>query len=635
MALRKTNIEARIAEINNRIAELPKGNISYHIKFSDRFDTLMQIEERRRLEDEKHLIEKYAQYINLVVARNPYLKNKGGLGGQDFEYIIKENYFYADKTHFIKEWIDSGEIISLIVRPRRFGKTLMLSMMECFFSVRYADKKWLFENLSIGRDKKVMELQGTMPVIFMSFAGIKGQTFENACNDLCSDISFLYREHDYLLQSANISDVEKQQFHDIIVRSYKGDCSVIRDAFKNLCELMYLHYGQKPLFLLDEYDTPMIEAYVHGYWDEMSALMHEIFNRTFKTNRCIGKTVMTGITKITKESLFSDLNNVSVNTITSGRYADCFGFTEEEVMTALQLRDWEELAAVKEWYDGYTICGVKDIYNPWSVSYYLSHRVLQPYWTNSGGTKLIEDIIQHGSMKLLHEIETLMMGESLHKEFYEHFSFRDLDKDEQNIWPLLLASGYVKADNVVSDQRIECDLSFTNKETRIAFMYIFSRWNETSYEYRSFCDSFLKGDLEKMNECMNQIAMSVISIYDVGRKPSEKAPERFYHGFVLGLLLPLEKKFKITSNRESGLFRYDVMFKPKNNQYDAIIVEFKVRDEKKEGSLEETARAALDQINEKNYAQELINEGIEEDRIRKYGFAFEGKRVLISADMRV
>ncbi len=554
------------------------------------------------------------------------------IGIQKFNEIIENDYFYVDKTLFIKEWWENGDSVTLITRPRRFGKTLTMSMAEQFFSVKYAGRSDLFEGLSIWNVEKYRDLQGVFPVISLSFANVKESTYHSARKKIYQMLAELYADHTFLLESDVLEEADKAYFRRVSVQMDDVDAAV---AIHNLSKYLCRYYGKNVIILLDEYDTPMQEAYVAGFWDEFVGFIRNLFNATFKTNPWLERALMTGITRVSKESVFSDLNNLHVVTTTSNYYTDSFGFTQEEVEQALLEYNlaWQK-DDVKDWYDGFVFGRQKGIYNPWSIINFLKNLEYATYWANTSSNSLINKLIREGSADIKMRMEDLLLGNVLHTQLDEQIVYNQLDHSQSAIWSLLLACGYLKAENFAVNMksgRKEYDLLLTNKEVHIMFSQLIQGWfADRTPAYNDFIKALLWGDVDAMNEYMNRVALETFSFFDSGMRPSGKTePERFYHGFVLGLMVELQGRYLITSNRESGFGRYDVVLEPREQADDAIIIEFKVFNARKEKNLEETLLNALGQIEEKKYDASLLAKGISADRIRKYGFAFEGKKVLI------
>ena len=568
------------------------------------------------------------------------------IGNQSFESIRTEDRFYIDKTLFIKEWWEMADSVTLITRPRRFGKTLNMSMLECFFSNKYAGRGDLFEGLSIWNDEKYRQLQGTYPVIFISFAEIKANNFKDTKNDMVSVINDVYKQHSYLLEDAILTDAERNLFRQL--DDYSKNTNVNKDisneiiyrSVKDLAAILYRKFEKKVIILLDEYDTPMQEAYVNGFWNDMVGFIRSFFNSTLKTNPYLDRAIMTGITRVSKESIFSDLNNLNVITTTNDEYNTSFGFTESEVFAALDEAGLpEKKDDVKLWYDGFTFGKHKDIYNPWSITNYLDKKEFKTYWADTSSNSLVGKLIQRGSPKIKKAMEKLLNGEYITVGIDEQIVFDQLDNDEDAIWSLLLASGYLKVDSMeicVSTGEQKYELSLTNLEVRVMFQKLIKGWFMTGDDSSNeFISALIDGDLEAMNYYINEVTLNVFSSFDVaGKDESRIRPENFYHGFVLGLMAGQRNNYIIKSNRESGFGRYDVMMIPKHSTNEAgkklpaIVLEFKVK-KSSEKTLEEAVQAAHRQIEEKRYDEEILALGIEKERIRHYGFAFEGKKVLI------
>ena len=554
------------------------------------------------------------------------------LGNTAFASIREANSFYIDKTDFIRQWWESQDVATLITRPRRFGKSLNLNMLECFFSEKYRGEGELFRGLSIWKHEKYREIQGTYPVIFFSFADIKGQTFTSAREAICQVIQDLYVEFGFLKESERLSQEEKDYFS--LVEPTMSD-AVAAMSLKRLSMCLHSYYGKKVLIFLDEYDTPLQEAYMYGFWDELTGFMRGLFNSTFKTNPYLERALLTGITRVSKESIFSDLNNLTVITTTSEQYADCFGFTETEVFDALEKYGMSDRQVeVQTWYDGFSFGNKKDIYNPWSITCFLKEKKLRPYWANTSSNQLVGKLVREGSAQIKMVMEDLLAGKSFQTEIDEEIIFEQLQRKKGAIWSLFLAGGYlkvVKSEVDVSSGRYSYELALTNQEVKMLFEDMVEGWfSDETVPYNDFLKAFLAKDLDYMNEYMNRVAEATFSTFDTGRNPSDDTnPERFYHGFVLGLIVKLAGKYRVTSNRESGFGRYDVMLEPLEKTKDAFVLEFKVFNPRKEKTLEDTVANALQQINEKDYDCELLSRGIQKENIFHYGLAFEGKKVLI------
>lgn len=648
-----SNPKQRIREIEQRLEELPKGtltyktingkkqpyvqrtiegkSVSYYVKVSEREQILLEFEERGRLQEERQHLLAYQKKLATILAKNPYLSEPVGMGHQNFRDFIDGKMFYVDKTQFISEWMQTGDKVTLITRPRRFGKTLILSTVETFFDPRYVDHPEYFKELKVWKDPACRTRFGSTPVIFASFGNCKGRDYKQAMRGLMFSLYHMFRKHNYLLDSDKLDDTDKAAFREYEQGLFHDEEDKVEKSISVLCELLYKHCGVLPYILLDEYDTPLLEAYTDGYWEEMISICRRLFHGTFKENGFYSRAIITGVTRVSKNSLFSDLNNIVVYAVTDDEYSDCFGFTEEEVMDALKCQNIDEFRAVKEMYDGFIFGHRKDMYNPWSICNYIERKQLISYWINTSSNKVIGDIIRKHPVRYKYEIERLMAGEVVHKKINENVTFQYLDGDENSLWSLLLAIGYVKADNVIKEQEYtECDISVTNKEVMGMFKtQILGMFENGSAYYNDFVNALLKQDANEMSDILLDITYASMSYFNLGNQPAKRVPENFFHGLVLGLIVSLKDKYRIVSNRESGRGRYDIALYPKQENMDAFIMEFKVCDERTEKSLEQTAENALKQIEEKNYEADLLAAGIPAAKICKLGFAFQGKEVLI------
>lgn len=558
------------------------------------------------------------------------------LGAQMFDDIRSNGDFYIDKTDFIREWWENRDNVTLITRPRRFGKTLNLSMLKCFFSNQYADRGDLFDGLAIWNYEKYRELQGTYPVIHLSFADVKERTYEGARRSIVRTLQAACDEFKELWEQDPEQNRDRYIFMHMTPETPDAD---IAKSIQQLSTYLEKYYRKKVLIFLDEYDTPMQEAYLNGYWDDMAAFVRSLFNSTFKTNFSMERGLMTGITRVSKESVFSDLNNLVVITTTSRQYETAFGFTQEEVSTALVdegLADQQE--EVRRWYDGFTFGTHTDIYNPWSITNYLKYKEFSTYWADTSGNQLAGNLIRRGSNELKEALLDLLEGREYVIQLDEQIIFSQLEENKAAVWSLLLASGYLRVNGITANPRTRqkiYHLVLTDFEVELMFENMIRGWFDgPDAGYNEFLRAFLANDLTAMNIYMNKVAEDTISFFDSGKQPSaESEPERFWHGFVLGLLVGLrDDGYEVVSNRESGLGRYDVAIAPVkvSDLKDAFILEFKVLDvEAGEKTLEDTAKAALRQIDEKEYDSALISRGFKKKQIRHYGFAFQGKKVLI------
>ena len=552
------------------------------------------------------------------------MERKVAIGIQSFDKLREENYFYVDKTSFIKEWWERGDSVTLIMRPYCFGKTLNLSMLETFFSIKYANRGDLFEGLSIWQEEKYRNIQGTYPVIHLTLASIKEREFQQARYHMIYLIEELYSKYNFIFESEALKETNK----DFVKRiSFEMNDAEITFAIHKLCGYLYQYYGKKVIILLDAFDIPMKEAYRQGYWDEWVSFTRSMFHSMFKTNPYLERGIMVGITSISQESIFSDLNNVKFVTTTSNEYATSFGFTEEEVLTSLEEYDLgEKKERVKQWYGGFSFGMYQNIYNPWCILNFLREKMYKTYWADVNSNGLIDKIIREGNSEIKELFEDLLKGNVIRCEINEQFVYKQLDRDENAIWSFLLTRGYLKVlsyerIDLIGDREVLYDVALTNKEVQSMFFDMVQKWfGRTSGNYHNFIRALLRNDIEEMNAYMNRIARDLSSYFGMEKGSSRAEPERFYHGFVLGLLTELVEDYVLTSNRESGYGRYDVMLEPKDKSKKAFILEFKIHEPEEESSLQETVAVALKQIEEMKYESDLITRGFVavNEKLRNY-----------------
>ena len=552
------------------------------------------------------------------------------IGVQSFSVIREGGAFYVDKTGFIREWWDSLDAVTLVCRPRRFGKTLNLSMLECFFSKRYAGRgEELFGGLQIWDDARFRELQGALPVVSLTFSDCKGGNWETARAQMCTALSGACRSHAGDLAVSQRVDDDTKSFLARV--SDRMDDATATTCLKRLCEALEAHHGAKPIVLLDEYDTPMQEAWAGGWWDEAVSFQRSLFNATFKACPALGRGLITGVTRLSRESIFSDLNNLAVVTTTTNAFETAFGFTEGEVFAAMDEMGLPDRRSVREWYDGFQFGGVAHVYNPWSIVNYLKRGVIAPYWANSAGNALVSRAVRTDP-SIQSDFEILLAGGTVTKTFDEQVVFGEIGRKRNAVWSLLLASGYLKLVSYEIFGDTTAELALTNREVRHMMDNMVADWfDDGTASYSEFVRCLLSDDVRGANRWLSDVLAGCISSFDgAASGGGRNAPENFYHGLVLGLLVELRGRYEVTSNRESGYGRYDVMLFPLGPVDPAFVIEFKVLDSRDgESVLADTLASAKAQIAERGYARQLVERGVEPERIRELGFAFSGKDVLV------
>lgn len=546
-----------------------------------------------------------------------------GIGESDFKGLrIKDNY-YIDKTLYIKHIIDNQSRVILVTRPRRFGKTLNMSTLRYFFDCEKKDTSKLFEGLKImEQGEKYTSKLGAYPCIYITLKDVRGSNLEEMMLLFQTELNELFIDHANLLKSEKIFDVEKEMFNTIL--NLKGNKIQLQGAIKLLSRMLYREYEKPVMLFLDEYDVPLQNAYVQGFYDEAIEFFRTFYGTTFKDNQYIEKTVLTGVSRVAKESIFSGANNFRVYTVLDNEFAEDFGITENEMDKIIQdfnIQDDKE--EIKKWYDGYKIGDTEGIYNPWSILNYLTDRKLMPYWVNTSSNDLIKLILKNSST-IKEKIEALLRGEEIILPINFETIIVGIEQNEDNIWGLLLGTGYLKITEVVNLAESVYKVKLPNYEIKNLFEGIIRDWFSNKVignDLRSILNDLVTLNLYEFERKFIVLVRQMFSFMDVG----ENTAENFYHAFVLGMLVGLKDTYYVNSNRESGFGRYDIMLEPKDKNGNSFVIEFKVLDDLSETTIEQTIESAKKQIIDKKYEENLIERGFK--NITKMVFAFNGKDV--------
>jgi hypothetical protein len=561
------------------------------------------------------------------------MKKSLPIGISDFEKLISENYYFVDKSLFIKEILDNKAEVTLIPRPRRFGKTLNLSMLQYFFEATKKTQKHLFDNLEISKHPAIIqEHQGKYPVIFITFKDIKQLTWDSCYDKIQQLISNEFNRHSYLLEASGLNLTQKKDFEAIIDRT--ASQASYENSIKDLCEYLEKYHKQKPIILIDEYDSPIQAGFINNYYNDIINFMRGLLCAGLKDNNSLGFAVLTGILRIAKESIFSGVNNLDVCSILNSEYADKFGLTQDEVSKLLHyygITDTsvaESISEVKKWYDGYSTQTDISLYNPWSIiNFAKKGGIFQPYWINTSSNDIVKELFLQGEIGLKRNIESMIAGNEIEKPVSENIVFQQVYSRTDAVWSFLLFSGYLTFTAwYLKDGLRYCKLKIPNEEVSSFYKEVVLDWlkEKLNFEdYTQMLQSLVSGDVEQFKEIFYDITLKSFSYFDI----KGKEPENFYHAFVLGMLVSLEATHQVKSNRESGYGRYDVMLIPKNTQSLGILIEFKKVNKRRNETLEIAADNALKQIYDKKYAAELESLGIK--KILKLGISFEGKKCLI------
>lgn len=548
-----------------------------------------------------------------------------GIGESDFKALrIRQNY-YIDKTMYIKDIIDNESRVILVTRPRRFGKTLNMSMLKYYFDCRQKDNIELFKGLKIlNQEEKYTSKLGAYPVIYITLKDVQDRNYENMLLNLKSTMINVYQEHRYLLESSKIYPEEKEIITDILFA--RENEIILRNSIKDLSKYLYRYYERPVILLIDEYDVPIQNAYVEGYYKEAINFFKTFFGATFKDNPYLEKTVITGVSRIAKESIFSGANNFKVYTILDDEFSDDFGITEEEmekVYKDFNIQDKKE--EIKEWYDGYKIGNNEGIYNPWSILNYLTDKKLMPYWVNTSSNDLIKLILKN-SRAVKEKMERLLKEEAVEVKIDIGTEIVGIEENEENIWGLMLGTGYLKVEEVINEIEGIYKVKLPNKEIRFLFVQIIDNWFRNKIggnDIKNILKDLVTLNLKEYEKKFKILVKEMFSYMDVG----ENTAENFYHAFVLGMLVGLKDSYIVNSNRESGIGRYDIMLEPKEKNGNSFIMEFKVMEDMEEKTIEETIENAKKQIEEKEYEENLKERGFR--NITKMIYAFKGKDVKI------
>ena len=544
------------------------------------------------------------------------------------DYVrAQAEYYYVDKTLLIKNFLDQKPLVSLFTRPRRFGKTLNMDMLRVFFEKQQEDTSIYFRDKAIWKcGDFYIQHQGAYPVIFLSFKDVKFDTWEATMDKIKALLQTEFERHSELMESPYVAEYEKEYFQRIL--SGKASEVDVVSSLENLSRMLKKHYQKAPVIIVDEYDTPIQEGYSRNFYNEIIGFMRNFFSGAFKDNSNISYGFLTGILRIAQESIFSGLNNLMVNSVMDENYNEYFGFTSSEVHEMLRYYGiTEKESELKEWYDGY-LFGNQEIYNPWSVINYIAKGcVPQAYWVNTGKNEVLEDVLKTATEDITEKLYALLQGKKVVAKIDQNVVYRSLSEDPANVYSLLLVAGYLKSlrKELQSDGTYLCEVSIPNKEIMAVYKseilaHLLDIGAVTRTTSNKIAESLFTNNVSTFQTALIEYLDKTISFYDFGS-------ESFYHGLVLGLLSMMDTQYKIKSNRESGDGRYDICLIPKKEQYPGVIMELKAETGLSENELNDLAEKAIQQMEEKRYGAELVNDGV--STIIKLGIAFSGKKVKV------
>ena len=549
-----------------------------------------------------------------------------GIGISDFKVLRLRNNYFIDKSMYIKDIIDNQSGVVLITRPRRFGKTLNMSMLRYYFNIKEKNNKELFNGLKImEQDKKYTSKLGFYPVIYLTLKDAGLMNYEYMIMQMKTIMMEMFYEHRYILESDKIADGEKNIFKRIL-NAEATDIDLI-NSLKILSKMLYVYYDKPVILLIDEYDVPIQAAYVEGYYEDAIKFLKTFYGTTFKDNPYLEKAILTGVSRIAKESLFSGMNNFDVYTIMDNEFADDFGITEDEMKKIIKdFNIQDEEKEIKKWYDGYKIGNVEGIYNPWSILNYLKNKELKPYWVNTSSNDLIKMTLEK-STTLKEQMERLLKDEAIEATIDLETIIVGIENKEENIWGLMLQTGYLKVEETVSLEERRYKVKLPNNEIKDLIRGIIREWFSNKVlgnDLRSILQDLVSLNLKEFEKKFRVLVEEMFSYMDVGKNTAEN----FYYAFVLGMLVGLKDTYYVNSNRESGFGRYDIMLEPKDKNGNSFIMEFKVMENMEEKTIEDTIENAKKQIEEKGYEENLKERGF--TNITKMVYAFNGKEVKMS-----
>ena len=546
-----------------------------------------------------------------------------GIGTSDFKKLRIKDYYYIDKTMYIKDILKNKSEIVLVTRPRRFGKTLNMSMLKYYFDCTKKDSKELFQGLKIlEQEEKYTSKLGYYPVIYVTLKDAGLMNYNLMIMQLKTIMMEVYYEHRYVLEKEEMSEGERKIFNRML--SAEANDIDIMNSLKILSKILYQYYNKPVILLIDEYDVPLQNAYIQGYYEEAVSFYRTFYGATFKDNPYLEKTVITGVSRVAKESIFSGANNLDVYTVLDDEFSDDFGITEEEMEKAIQDFGIEEdRKEIKKWYDGYRIGNTEGIYNPWSILNYLKNKQLMQYWVNTSSNDLIKLVLKNSST-VKEKMERLLKDEEIEVPINLETIIVGIENNEDNIWGLMLGTGYLKVTEVVNLAEHIYKVKLPNYEIKLLFQQIINDWFRNKVmgnDLKSILKDLVTLNLDEFERKFRVLVKEMFSYMDVG----ENTAENFYHAFVLGMLVGLKDTYYVNSNRESGYGRYDIMLEPKDKNGNSFIMEFKVLDDMEEKTIEDTIKNAKKQIEEKGYETNLREKGYR--NITKMVYAFKGKEV--------